>query len=167
MKKNLSNLILSAMLLAIALILPTLTGQLQQLGNALCPMHFPVLLCGFICGPWYALAVGLIAPLLRFVLFGMPTVIPIGLAMSAELATYGLVAGLLYRSLPNKKSSVYIALIVAMLTGRIVWGIVKGALLGLTGSSFGLKMFITAGFIKALPGIILQLILIPLIVRNQ
>ena len=94
-QKSLRRLILAAMFLALAMVLPILTGQLQQTGNALCPMHILVLLCGFFCGPWYALAVGAIAPLLRFLLFGMPPLMPIGIAMCFELATYGFVSGLL------------------------------------------------------------------------
>ena len=65
-------MILAAVFLAMALVLPFLTGQIPQIGNALCPMHIPVLLCGFFCGPLYALSVGFISPLLRFFLFGMP-----------------------------------------------------------------------------------------------
>ena len=101
--KNLRQLILAAMFLTLALALPFLTGQIPQVGSALCPMHIPVLLCGFFCGPWYALAVGLVAPLLRFALFGMPPLMPTGIAMCFELATYGFVSGLLYKLLPGKK----------------------------------------------------------------
>ena len=75
-QKSLRRMILAAMFLALALVLPFFTGQIPQIGNALCPMHIPVLLCGFFCGPWYALAVGGIAPVLRFVLFGMPPLMP-------------------------------------------------------------------------------------------
>lgn len=46
-KKGTVRLVLAAMFLALALVLPFITGQLPQIGNALCPMHFPVLLCGF------------------------------------------------------------------------------------------------------------------------
>ena len=69
---RLRRLVYSALFLALALLLPFLTGQIPQIGSALNPMHIPVLLCGFVCGwPW-GLAVGLIAPLLRHLLFGMP-----------------------------------------------------------------------------------------------
>ena len=116
--KNLRQLILAAMFLTLALALPFLTGQIPQVGSALCPMHIPVLLCGFFCGPWYALAVGLVAPLLRFALFGMPPLMPTGIAMCFELATYGFVSGLLYKLLPGKKVFTYVTLIAAMLAGR-------------------------------------------------
>ena len=71
-KTKITNLVYAAVCLALCLVLPFLTGQIPQVGNALCPMHIPVLLAGFLCGPWWALAVGLVAPLLRHTLFLMP-----------------------------------------------------------------------------------------------
>lgn len=162
--KSLYRLILAAMFLALALVLPFLTGQIQQIGNSLCPMHLPVLLCGFFCGPWYALAVGLIAPLLRFALFGMPPLMPNGLAMCFELAAYGLTAGLLYRLLPKRKPFIYVALISAMVVGRVIWGIVRVILYGVGASGFGWTAFLSGAFTAAVPGMILQLVLIPLLV---
>lgn len=163
-KKNAFSLVLSALFLALALVLPFLTGQLQAIGNMLCPMHFPVLLCGFFCGPVYGMAVGFIAPLLRFVLFGMPPIMPIGIAMAFELACYGLVAGLLYRILPRNKACIYISLIAAMILGRVVWGGARVLLAGLGGSAFGWSAFLAGALLNAVPGIILQLLLIPVIV---
>lgn len=165
MKRNrLYYMILSAMFLAMALILPFLTGQLQTIGKALSPMHIPVLLCGFFCGPWYGLIVGLIAPILRFFLFGMPPLMPTGIAMCFELATYGFVAGWLYRLLPKKNLYIYMSLIAAMLLGRLVWGIVRVILLGVAGAEFGWEAFLAGAFINAIPGIILHIVLIPILV---
>ena len=158
------RLALSGMFLALALLLPFLTGQIPQIGGMLCPMHFPVLLCGFFCGPVYGAAVGLIAPLLRFLLFGMPPLMPTGIAMCAELAMYGLVSGLLYRVLPKKKLSLYISLLSAMLAGRIIWGAARVILMGLGRSDFGWKAFFAGAFTTALPGIALQIVLIPILV---
>lgn len=163
-KTKLLRLVLSALFLATALLLPFLTGQIAQIGNALCPMHIPVLLCGFFCGPWYAAIVGFIAPLLRFMLFSMPAIFPNGLAMAFELAAYGIVCGLLYRLLPKKKYCIYISLISAMIAGRIVWGVVRVILYGLGRSPFGWAAFFAGAFTNAIPGIILQLILIPVLV---
>lgn len=162
--KKIYRMILAAMFLAIALVLPFLTGQIPQIGAALCPMHIPVLLCGFFCGPIYGLIVGLAAPLLRFVLFGMPPIIPSGIGMSFELAAYGLSAGLLYKYLPKKKINIYIALICAMLIGRVVWGVVRVILFGLTKAEFGWAAFISGAVINAVPGIIVQIIVIPILV---
>lgn len=92
----------SALYLAIALVLPFLTGQIPEIGSMLCPMHIPALLCGFVCGwPW-GLAVGFVSPLLRSLLFGMPTAYT-AVAMAFELAAYGAVSGILYRIFPPQK----------------------------------------------------------------
>ncbi|MCQ2554189.1 MAG: ECF transporter S component [Clostridia bacterium] len=162
--KKLNNLILAAMFLALCMVLPFLTGQIPQIGSALSPMHIPVLLCGFFAGPGYAAIVGFIAPLLRFALFGMPPIMPTGIAMCFELATYGLISGLLYKKLPKKNAYVYVSLIVAMLCGRVVWGLARTVLAGLGKGTFGWAAFIAGGFTKAIPGIILHIVLIPVIV---
>ena len=164
-QNRLYRLTLSAMLLALALALPFLTGQLPQLGSALLPMHLPVLLCGFLCGwPW-GLAVGLIAPILRSLLFGMPPLLPTAIAMSFELATYGVVAGLLYARLPQKRWRAYAALIGAMLLGRAVWGLVSLLLYSLfLSKAFTAGMFVAGAFVNAWPGIVAQLVLVPLLV---
>lgn len=161
---RLRSLILSAMFLALALVLPFLTGQIPKIGNALCPMHLPVLLCGFFCGPWYGLAVGFTAPLLRFLLFGLPPLVPKGIAMAFELAAYGITAGLLYQRLPRNKFCVYLSLLGAMVTGRLIWGIVRTFFYGLGQSEFGWAAFLSGAFVTAVPGIILQIILIPILV---
>lgn len=154
----------AALFLALAMVLPFLTGQIPQIGSMLSPMHIPALLCGFLCGwPW-GLAVGSIAPLLRSVVFGMPAMFPGAVAMAFELATYGAVSGLLYRMLPRRKSSVYIAIVVAMLLGRAVWGIARLILAGLSGQSFTWALFLAGAFTNAVPGIILHLALVPLLV---
>lgn len=154
----------SALFLAIALVLPLLTAQIPEIGKSLCPMHIPVLLCGFLCGwPW-GLAVGFIAPLLRSVIFGMPVMFPGAVAMAFELAVYGCVSGLLYKLLPKTKVNLYVTLIVAMIAGRVVWGIVRLILAGLSGNGFTWAMFISGAITTAIPGIILHIILIPILV---
>ena len=153
----------AALFLAMALVLPFVTGQIPEVGKALSPMHIPVLLCGFFCGwPW-GLAVGMIAPVLRSVTFGMPDMISAA-AMTFELAVYGAVSGFLYRRLPRRKSSIYISLVTAMIAGRIVWGIARLTIAGLTGNSFTWAMFLAGAVVDAVPGIILHIVLIPVIV---
>ena len=164
MKKTTKKLVLSAMFLALGLVLPLLTGQIQQIGSMLLPMHVPVLLCGFICGWQYGLAVGFILPLLRSVTFGMPPMYPVAIAMAFELATYGFVSGLLYARAKKKNIlSIYLSLIVAMIAGRLVWGVAEIVLLGLKGNAFTWQAFLAGAVLNAIPGIILQLILIPAI----
>lgn len=166
MKKNrITRLSLAAMLLAIGLVLPFLTGQIPEIGSMLLPLHLPALVCGFACGWQWGLAVGFVLPLLRSVLFGMPPMVPTALAMAFELAGYGAFAGLLYQKLAGRKWRVYGALAGAMLMGRVVWGVASLIIYSaLMQSSFALSAFWLGGFVNAWPGMVLQLILVPLIV---
>lgn len=158
------KLVLAAVCLALCMVLPFLTGQIPEIGNMLCPMHIPVLLCGFICGPAWGALVGAVAPLLRFALFGMPPLFPTGIAMCFELAAYGSIAGVMFRIFPRKPVYVYVSLITAMLGGRILWGIVRVILSGITGSAFTWAAFMAGAFTQAVPGMILHIVLIPAIV---
>ena len=162
---NVRTVVFAAAFLALALVLPFLTGQIPQIGSMLSPMHIPVLLCGFVCGwPW-GLAVGAMAPLLRSVLFSMPPMFPMAVSMAFELAAYGAVSGWIFARTKGEVRDVYLALIPAMVIGRLVWGAVRYALAGLTGSEFSFTMFLSGALTTAWPGILLQLILIPPIVR--
>ncbi|MDO5293552.1 MAG: ECF transporter S component [bacterium] len=158
------KLVLTATFIAIGLVLPFLTMQVPSIGNMLCPMHIPVLLCGFICGGPYGLIAGLCLPVLRSVIFGAPVLMPTALAMAFELAAYGFVSGILYDLVKNVKGGVYIALIGAMIIGRMVWGIAAFGLYHAVGNVFTWKIFATQAFVRAIPGIILQLLFIPLLV---
>lgn len=170
MKKSVSQkhftrkLVFAAACLALCMLLPFVTGQIPQIGKALSPMHIPVLLCGFLCGPWWAAAVGAVAPLLRYALFQMPKIFPTGVAMCFELAAYGMVSGLLYKALPKKTVNIYVSLIAAMLVGRVVWGIVRVILSGVAEAPFSWAVFFADGFVNAVPGIVVHILLIPLIV---
>ena len=164
---RLQKMIYAALFLAIAMVLPFVTGQIPEIGSMLCPMHIPALLCGFMCGwPW-GLLVGFIAPLLRSLLFGMPALFPTAVAMAFELAVYGGLSGLLYRLLPKRKWTIYAALVIAMIAGRAVWGAVRLILSGLSGTSFTWALFLAGAFTNAVPGIIMQLILIPVLVISM
>ena len=161
---HIKKLILAALFLAMAMVLPFLTGQIPEVGAMLCPMHIPALLCGFFCGwPW-GLMVGIVAPLLRSVTFGMPPMFPVAICMAFELATYGAVSGALYQKLPKKKSSIYVALLVAMVVGRLVWGAAQFVCMGLNPAAFGFAAFWAGAITSAIPGIIVQIVLIPLLV---
>jgi len=163
MKKHsqLLRMILAALFLAFTYVLPFLTGQIPEIGSMLCPMHLPVLLCGFICGwPW-GMTVGFIAPLLRSFTLGMPPPFPTAVCMALELAAYGAAAGVLYRLLPRKKICIYAALLGAMLLGRIVWGCAMLLCMGLSGESFTFAAFLAGALTNAVPGIIVQIVLIP------
>lgn len=161
-KKTIQNLTLSALFMALGMVLPFLTGQIPQIGSMMLPMHIPVLLCGFICGWQYGAVVGFILPLFRFAVFGMPPILPTGIAMAFELAAYGGVSGFLYsRSRWKCIKAVYRCLLIAMISGRVVWGVVRVLMVGVTGQAFTWQVFMAGAFINAIPGIIVQLILIP------
>ena len=159
----LHDLTYAAVCLALCIVLPFLTGQIPQIGSMLCPMHIPVLLAGFLCGPVWAGAVGLVAPLLRHAMFAMPP-FPMAFAMSAELLAYGVLTGVFYRLLPKKKSNIYFSLILAMLLGRVVWGAAMVVIMSANGGAFTWAAFLAGGFTSALPGIVLHIVLIPILV---
>lgn len=165
MKRNqIKRLTLSAMFLSLAFVMPFLTGQIPQIGSMLCPMHIPVLLCGFFCGAPWGLVVGFIAPILRSFTLGMPPMFPTAFCMAFELAAYGLVAGWLHNKLPKKKGNVYVTLLSAMIIGRLVWGMVMFCCMGFDFTKFGFSAFFAGAVINAIPGIVLQIILIPVLV---
>lgn len=164
MNKQIKNITLSAFFLALGLVLPFVTGQIPEIGTMLLPMHIPVLLCGFICGKEYGLLIGLILPLLRHALFSMPP-INVAITMTFELAAYGFFSGSIYNRLSKNLLNTYVALISSMLIGRLVLSIVEIILYSINGTSFVFTAFISSAFISGIPGIILQLILIPFIIR--
>lgn len=159
---HLKKLTVSAMMLALALLLPFLTGQLPAIGKMLAPMHIPVLLCGLLCGPIFGFAVGAVAAPLRFVLFGMPQM-PNVLYMTAELAAYGLLSGMFYHIFPKKNLFLYVSLILSMIGGRIAYAII---FIGLNLSNAKtvealILPIISATVLTAWPGMLLQILIIP------
>lgn len=162
MENNIKKLTLTAMFLAIGMVLPFLTGQIPQIGNMLLPMHIPVFMCALICGWKYGVPMAFVLPLFRSLVFGMPTIYPTALAMAFELAAYAFVAGILYeKSRWQCIRALYRCLLAAMIGGRLVWGVVQALLLGFGGNAFTFNAFWTGAFVNAVPGIILQLVLIP------
>ena len=158
------NLVTAAAFLALGMVLPFFTGQIPSIGSMLLPMHIPVLICGYVCGWQWGILVGLIVPLLRSITLGMPPMMPVAAAMAFELAAYGAFTGFLYEILEKNTISIYISLIGAMIFGRIVWGLVSMVLYGIMGNAFSVQLFLSGALLKAIPGIILQLVLIPVII---
>jgi len=159
-KSRTYNFTISVLFIAIGVVLPFLTEDAAKLSL----MHIPVLLCGYVLGGKYGLIVGFITPLVRSFMYGMPIMFPEAIAMSFELAVYGIVAGSLYRALPKRRTSIIIALVLAMLAGRIVWGGVSLLLWRMQGKTFTFAIFMTSAFINEILGIILHILLIPTIV---
>ena len=163
-REKLLKMILAALFLALAYVMPFLTGQIPEIGAMLCPLHIPVLLCGFICGWSWGLTVGFIAPLFRSLTLGMPPLFPTAVCMAVELAAYGLIVGLMHKILPKKVPFIYCSLITAMIVGRIVWGMAMLVCMGIKGGAFTFSAFIAGAFLNAIPGIIIQIVLVPIVV---
>lgn len=163
MSKHTKKLVLSALFMALGLVLPFITMQIPAIGKMLCPMHIPIMLCGVFCGWEYGLIVGFITPLLRGVLFGMPALLPNGVAMAFELATYGFIIAVMIKLLSKKILNTYVALITSMICGRIIWGLARYILVfaGLAPNGFTWQMFVAGALTDAIPGIIIQLVIIP------
>lgn len=163
MKIKTKELSRASLFLALGIIIPYvfhIAGGMT--GQIFLPMHLPVLLCGFFLGSRYGLIVGILTPFLNSLLTGMPPIYPTGIAMALELGTYGLISGYLYK---NKKSNMFISLIAAMLLGRLVSGAANYILLSMIGKKYMLKVFLASSFITPIWGILIQLILIPFLVK--
>lgn len=161
---NVKKLAVTAILFAVGMVLPFFIGQIPAIGKMLLPMHIPVLLCGFIVGWQYGALIGFLLPIVRGLVFGMPPLYPNAVAMAFEMAAYGFVSGYLYSHARWQCTKMlYISLVTAMLAGRIVWAFAEVILLGIGGNIFTWKMFAAGAFLNAIPGIIVQLTLIPII----
>lgn len=161
---NTKKLVLSALFLTLGLVLPFMTGQIPQIGSMMLPMHIPVLLCGFCCGWKYGLLVGGLTPIIRSLWFGMPFMVPHAVCMAFELAAYGVVSGILYHCRKKTVANIYVSLVSAMAIGRLVWAIASYVVFAAMGSVFTMELFLAGAFVNAIPGIIIQLILIPAII---
>ena len=110
MKKqnNLVNLAFSAMFLAVAFVLPFLTGQIQQIGSMLLPMHLPIIFCSVFCSKSYGFLVGLIAPVMRSAIFNMPPMYPTAIAMSVKLAVMGFLVDFIYKKMKKQNITMFL-----------------------------------------------------------
>ncbi len=173
MKKNtaIDRMAITAVLMAVGLLLPFLTGQLPTLGQFISPLHIPVLICGLTCGGMWGALLGATLPLLRMAVFGMP-MLPVALPMAFELCAYGAAAGVLYpvlcRLAKGKRfPAMLMALAIAMIAGRIIGGAAKALLiLGgvIGGSPMTFAAFLTAYFAETAVGALIHLIVVPMIV---
>ncbi|MGB4985542.1 MAG: ECF transporter S component [Erysipelotrichaceae bacterium] len=163
MKNNvIKEMILTALFIALGIVLPMAFHFIGS-GSVLLPMHIPVIIAGFVLSLPYAIIVAAVTPVLSSVLTMMPPVFPVLPFMFFELIAYGVVANILYRRL---KKNVYVSLIASMIVGRIVSGIAVYFLV----TFFMAKLpspwiFVSGSFLTGLPGIVIQLIVIPVLVK--
>ena len=164
MKQNqVRNLVMAALCVALGVALPQAFHAIPNAGSVLLPMHIPVLLCGLTCGWPYGLACGILAPLTSSLITGMPgpAYLP---AMVCELAAYGLISGLSVALIHTGKrtADLYVQLLSAMLLGRAVYGAMNALVFRV--GAYSMEIFLTAAFVTALPGILIQLALLPALV---
>ena len=159
---HIKRMTLSALCIALCVVVPMAFHAIPNAGTVMLPMHIPVLLCGLVCGWQYGLLCGILGPLVSSVLTGMPPAAMLP-GMMVECGMYGCVGGLMmeYIHTGSLYADLYISLPVAMLMGRVISGIVK-ALILTPGLSF--TAWATASFVTALPGISIQLILLPTLI---
>ena len=157
---NVKSMVMTAMCIALGVVLPVMFHGVENAGSIFCPMHIPVLICGLICGWQYGLVCGLVTPIVSSLLTGMPpmAILP---AMMIELAVYGLITSVMMRFVKTKNqyADLYVSLIVAMLVGRVINGVVKAIMLA--GGDYSIAVWATASFVTCLPAIAIQLVLIP------
>ncbi len=152
---------LCAMCIALCCVLP-LAFHALSLGHTFSPMHIPVLLCGMLCGPAYGAFCGIAGPVLSSLLTSMPSATGL-ISMIPELITYGFVSGVLMKRVRTGRLSadIYLALVPAMVAGRVVGGIASALFYLGTSGAYSFELFVTSYFITALPGIVLHLVLVP------
>ncbi len=161
--RHTKKLVLAALFVALGIVLPMAFHSIPDAGRVFLPMHIPILLCGLVCGFPYGLACGLIVPVLSSLLTGMPpfAILP---SMLFELAAYGTVASLLMRFTPvkNTYAKTYISLVGAMISGRVLYGVLNALIFN--AGKYSMTAWLTSAFVTALPGIAIQIVLIPAIV---
>ncbi len=166
MKHQLSEVkcaVLTAASIALCIVLPMAFHAIPNAGNIFLPMHIPVLICGLVCGWRYGLLCGIAGPVLSAVLTGMPpaAVLP---GMAAETAVFGVAAGFMMKTVHTKRlfPDLYISLITAILLGKVISGAAKALIF--SAGQYSMAAWVSASFITAWPGLLLQLALIPAVV---
>ena len=158
------RMILAAVCVALCVVLPIAFHSIPNAGSVILPMHIPVLLCGMIASWPYGLICGLMGPLLSSLLTGMPpaAILP---AMMVECAVYGAVSGIMLKFTRTGKTytDLYIALVTAMLAGRVISGIAKALIFS---PGMAMSAWIASSFITSFPGIVIQLVLLPIVVTT-
>ena len=156
------NMVIGGLLLAIGLILPSVFHFTNISGKIFLPMHIPVLIGGFLLPPSLAIILGFITPLLSSLLTGMPPIFPMAVIMAFELAFYGFSASVFYKKM---KLPTIVSLILSMIVGRIIAGLTVFVLGSLFAIDFAPPLaFIIGGVTTGIPGIIIQIVLIPSVI---
>lgn len=154
------KIVYSGVFVALGILLPQAFHVFgQDAGRMFLPIHLPVLMAGLVLGAECGGIVGMLVPVLSSVLTGMPPV-PLVYFMLFELVPYGVFTGIFIR-----KYNVYISLVLAMLLGRVCYGLALAGgvyILGLH-APFANGAAFVSGVITGIPGMCIQIILIPML----
>lgn len=139
-----------------------ISGTGTMLGSTFLPMHLPVILAALLGGPAVGVVAGALSPLISFAISGMPTLALLPF-MIVELVGYGLVGGLLAKA----NMPVFVKLLLTQLAGRVARALaVLLAVYGLNSDAIQVAS-IWNMVTLALPGILLQWALIPLLLHRM
>lgn len=153
------KLILAALFVALGILFPSLF-HLFGAGPVFLPMYIPVILAAFVCGPVLGALCGILTVLLSSIITGMPPMIPVMPIMMCELAIYGLITGMI----SQKTKNIFAALIPGMIAGRLVNIAATYVVYSVISKSVVVSALLTSLFVTAWPGLLLQIILIPVII---
>ncbi len=158
------KLVYTALCAALCVVLPMAFHAVQNAGQVFLPMHIPVLLCGLVCGWPYGLVCGLIGPLLSSLITYMPPAAMLP-GMMVECAAYGCVTGAMMQLVKTRRplADLYISMVTAMVLGRVLAGFAKCLIFAPGTPPFA---WVTTSLVAGIPGIVIQLALIPLVVMT-
>ena len=158
------KIVLTAVCTALCVVLPMAFHSFPNGGSIFLPMHIPVLLCGLMCSWPFGFICGILGPLLSSLITGMPPAAFLP-PMMVECAVYGCVAGVMLELVHTKKlyADLYISMGTAMVAGRVVAGLAKAWIFTPGVAPFA---WVTTSLIQGIPGIVIQLVLLPLLVSS-
>ena len=161
---SIKKICICAVCIALCYVLPV-AFHAVGLGTALSPMHLPVLLCGLVCGWPYGAVCGIVGPLLSSALTAMPPAAML-VHMVPELCAYGLFAGLFLRLIRTGKlyADLYLAMVPAMLLGRVIAGLVRTVVFLSGAQGYSLALWVSSYFVESFPTMVLQLVVLPTLV---
>ncbi|MEN6357551.1 MAG: ECF transporter S component [Armatimonadota bacterium] len=136
--------------------------HMVNMGMVFLPMHLPVLICGLYVSAPVAFAVGVVTPLISSAITGMPPLIPTGVLMPLELGVLAGSASLFSRKL---KLPVILSVMLAMTAARLVGGLERVIIAPMMGLQQGFVAYLAFSVIESWPGIALQLVVAPIVVR--
>ena len=161
--------LISAGLIALAVALPQLVHlALGQAGGVQwLPMYLPVLIGGCILGTWWGLGIGVLSPVVSYLItlpFGSPMPVAARLPfMIAELAVFAVVSGLFSKKIVSNAWTAFPAVLLAQISGRAVFMLLAVIFQSVTPFT---PAAIWSQIQTGLLGLVLQAVAVPFIVMG-